>query len=533
MNVVQALDHPALFAPWFAGPSWDAWRAILKAAFALPMDPAEIEIFRALAEREPPQEPVRELWVIAGRRSGKDSIASLIAAYVAAFRDYKLLLRPGEFAHILCLANDRDQARIVQKYTRAYFSEIPMLGGLLVSDDNAAGSFELSTRAIVTVATNSFRAVRGRSLAAVVMDECAFWRDDRFANPDSEVYAAVTPGLSAPLANTILIGISSPYRRGGLLFSKWREHYGKAGDVLVIKAPTTALNPLIDQAIIDRALAADPEAAGAEWLAEWRSDLADFVDRAVVEAAVAPGRYELPRQAGVRYFGFCDPSGGSADSMTIAIAHADKEGRGVLDATREIRPPFSPEDVVVEFAALLKSYGLSSVTGDRYAGEWPRERFSEHGIRYEPAEKSKSELYIEFLPILNSGKADLLDNARLIAQLCSLERRTSRGTGRDSVDHPPGAHDDVANAAAGALVLAAGKADGLATWRAMGRDDPPPEPPHRAPAPPGSVWVNLPHPVSIVLGDGSRFDARPGIQTVPAHVASLGWMQRYHLPAEP
>ena len=47
----------------------------------------------------------------------------------------------------------------------------------------------------------------------------------------------------------------------------------------------------------------------------------------------------------------------------------------VLDAVREIRPPFSPESVVGEFAALAKSYGLRSVTGDRYGGEWPREAF--------------------------------------------------------------------------------------------------------------------------------------------------------------
>jgi hypothetical protein len=52
---------------------------------------------------------------------------------------------------------------------------------------------------------------------------------------------------------------------------------------------------------------------------------------------------------------------------------------------------------------------------------------------------------------------DLLDNARLIAQLVQLERRTARG-GRDSIDHPAGGHDDLANAAAGAVVLAAKKA---------------------------------------------------------------------------
>ena len=54
---------------------------------------------------------------------------------------------------------------------------------------------------------------------------------------------------------------------------------------------------------------------------------------------------------------------------------------------------------------------------------------------------------------LNSGKVELIDNAKMVNQLVSLERRTTRG-GRDSVDHAPGAHDDIANAVAGAAVLA-------------------------------------------------------------------------------
>jgi hypothetical protein len=39
----------------------------------------------------------------------------------------------------------------------------------------------------------------------------------------------------------------------------------------------------------------------------------------------------------------------------------------VLDALRERRPPFSPEDVVAEFSELLKSYRVSKITGGRVA----------------------------------------------------------------------------------------------------------------------------------------------------------------------
>ena len=62
-------------------------------------------------------------------------------------------------------------------------------------------------------------------------------------------------------------------------------------------------------------------------------------------------------------------------------------------------------------------------------------------------------LYRDLLPLVNAGRLELLDLPRLQTQLLGLERRTARG-GRDSIDHAPGAHDDVANAVAGACVAA-------------------------------------------------------------------------------
>jgi hypothetical protein len=125
----------------------------------------------------------------------------------------------------------------------------------------------------------------------------------------------------------------------------------------------------------------------------------------------------------------------------------------VLDYLSARKPPFSPEQVVEEFCATLEAYGVQVVTGDRYGGEWPREQFRKHGISYDPSERVKSDLYRELLPLLTSGRTELLDHTRLATELLGLERRTARG-GRDSIDHGPGGHDDLANAAAGALVLA-------------------------------------------------------------------------------
>jgi hypothetical protein len=96
--------NDARLETWFPGASWDPWRAVLRAAFALQMTPAEVEFFRTIAGRDPPRRRVRELWVAAGRRSGKDSVASLVAAYVAVTFNQNAKLRPGERAVVLCLA---------------------------------------------------------------------------------------------------------------------------------------------------------------------------------------------------------------------------------------------------------------------------------------------------------------------------------------------------------------------------------------------------------------------------------------------
>lgn len=83
-------------------------------------------------------------------------------------------------------------------------------------------------------------------------------------------------------------------------------------------------------------------------------------------------------------------------------------------------------------------------------------------------------MYQALVPTINSRKVQLLDLPALETQLVALERRTARG-GRESIDHPPGGHDDIANAVAGAIHLAAPSSSGYpatpAAWRSVLGDD--------------------------------------------------------------
>jgi hypothetical protein len=250
----------------------------------------------------------------------------------------------------------------------------------------------------------------------------------------------------------MLLVASSPYAKRGELYAAFRRHYGKDDTrVLVWKAPTQIMNPSIDPRIIAEAYETDPEAARAEYAAEFRDDLADFVARETIDAVTMIGRSELPPMPGIAYSAFCDPSGGVSDAMTLAIGHLDPSNICVLDAVLEVRPPFDPEAAVGQCAALLRRYSIATVTGDKYAGEWPVARFREHGIEFIQSARPKSDLYKGLLSILNARRVELLDIPRLSAQLCGLERRTAR-SGKDSIDHIPGGHDDLANAVAGLLV---------------------------------------------------------------------------------
>ena len=125
--------------------------------------------------------------------------------------------------------------------------------------------------------------------------------------------------------------------------------------VLVWQAATRTMNPAVPEAYIAQHMADDPARAAAEYLAQFRSDLEAFVLREAVEACVSVGIRERAPLRDLYYAGFVDPSGGSGDSFTLAIGHNDAVRQTVVvDALREIKPPFSPEAVVAELVRQVK-----------------------------------------------------------------------------------------------------------------------------------------------------------------------------------
>jgi hypothetical protein len=450
ITIVDLMDK---LPRWFKGPSWAAWRVFLRALFGAALAEEELEVFRRCTGRMvAPTAQAREGWLVCGRRAGKSLIAAFLAFWAAVFRRYDHLLAPGERALVVVVAADRRQARVIFRYICAFFDSSDRLTDLV--ERRTLEAIHLKNGTSIEVHAGSFRGIRGYTIVCFVGDEIAFWRDEASANPDVEILNAVRPA-QATVPGAIFLCLSSPYARRGALWNTYSRHFGKDGsDTLVWQAPSRVMNPTLPEHIVDEALAQDEATARAEWLAEFRRDLEAYVSQETIAACVVPDRHVLPPVRTVDYVGFVDPAGGSGgDSMTLAIAH-EADGRAVLDLVLERKPPFSPEDVTAEFCGTLAEYRVGTVVGDHYGGDWPAERFDTRGVRYKRSEATKSKIYKDFLPRLNSGQVELLDAPRLLAQLLGLERRVARG-GNDSIDHAPGARDDLINATAGALMLAA------------------------------------------------------------------------------
>jgi hypothetical protein len=455
LNILDAMATETLFAPFFRGDSWDAWRVVLKALFALEMSEAEFAVYKQLTGRsQPPSKAFTEVVLIVGRRGGKSRLLAAIAVFLACFFDYTPYLAPGEVGTIAVLAANRAQSRSIFRFVSGLLKNVPVLAPLIVRESDDA--IELSNRVVVEIGTASFKVTRGYSYVAVLADEVSFWmNEETSSNPAAEILRAVRPGL-ANIPGALLLLASSPYGKSGPLYDADRRYFGRDdGRVLVVKGPTELMNPLIPKDIIAEAFETDPEAARSEFgrLPEgifFRDDLSGFLDREQLSLITAVGRREQPPMDGVIYQGFVDVSAGVNDSFTCAIGHQEGD-RGVLDSLAEWRPPFDPANVVKECAALLRRYGVSRVVGDHFSGMWSVSAFAREGIILEQSARPKSAIYADFLPLANSRRVELLDNPRLANQFCGLERRTSR-SGKDSIAEPPGAHDDLCNAVAGVLV---------------------------------------------------------------------------------
>jgi hypothetical protein len=227
----------------------------------------------------------------------------------------------------------------------------------------------------------------------------------------------------------MLIGISSPYRKVGLLHGKHKQFFGVDNDdVLIVQGSSRTFNSTLTEEVIAAQRLADPTAAASEWDAEFRSDLVGFLDDAVIDAAIDRGRpLELPYRRGEFYRAFCDAAGGAigGDSYSICIAHKEEE-KFIIDVIRGRPGPFDPQEVTREYAELCKEYKIATVIGDLYGHQWTQQAWRDQGMTYAASDLSASMLYLEVLPLFSRGLVSLPDHPVLLRELrAGLKKKLS------------------------------------------------------------------------------------------------------------
>jgi hypothetical protein len=463
VTLSQAMADPDIFGTVFAAPSFWTWRVVAKVLDGeLLVEPREVALYEAATGRtysRQSRRAVRRLILLAGRRAGKDRFLSAVATWRAALAaDWREHISAGEGAVCLLLGADRKQASILRRYCGGLL-RMPLLAKEVVRQTDDI--IEFRNGASLEVATNNASLIRGRSAIAVLGSETCHWRtDEAAASSDEEVVAGAEPSMAmVPDGGLLMLG-SSVYRKRGFMYRMYKKLHGNdTYEDICWFAPSRTMNPKLPQSVVDNAIANDSAKARAEYLNIWREDISDFIPLDVIESCTDWGVVERQPERGVKYVAYCDVAGGtSRDSFAMSVAHSEPRVAGAVcvDLIRERKPRFVFEDVVREYAEVLRTYHVHTIYGDGYAGGISADSWARNGVTFQKWKQDTSDNYLASLPLLTSKRARLVDNVVARAQLSGLERKVVAG--HETVTHPStaSAHDDVATAICGALVVAAG-----------------------------------------------------------------------------
>lgn len=348
-----------------------------------------------------------------GRGSGKTTICSAFAVYVALTHDISKC-GPGDVPYVITIAPDKETAKLSIRMAREMLRSSPQLNSLVISDTEQSIGIRRPDGKMVRIeafaASRGGSAVRGRTIMAFLMDEAEFFTSNPesgggrdFSVNDRDIFRALKPRL---LKNGVGMLVSTPWPVETLMGEMFEHNWGKPRTAVSVKATTLQVrgsDPDIVTMVEDE-IAKDPENARRELFCEVDGLFGGgFFDINALNGSLDQMR-ELPAVFNPKWpvsVG-CD-LGFTRDSSAIAVVQFDgKYYRTVfLD---EMRPspgaPLKPTEVLNKFAAIAKSYGCSGVVSDGYYREALKEALD------------RNNLYIIDAPTGAQGKAESFQRTR-------------------------------------------------------------------------------------------------------------------------
>lgn len=411
-------------------------------------------------------------WVlvaVCGARSGKTYALGALRVLHLALTVSLASMAPGEKAFGLIVAPDKKLARQAFDYVIGAIEVSPTLEAMVRSKTEERVVLQRSDGPVTIerlAASGKGTSLRGRSLVAALLDECAFFRDDNYQVNDAELFKATRPRL-LPGGQALLT--STPWAEVGLLHEEFVEnhpspqcaapHYigkGAPTRAMAAHAPTMLMRNFVDnvRAVVDAERAKDPVNAAREFDAQFMSAATgQYFDAGSISRAVDPD-LALGRQAAKRSAQAvgADPGFTSDSAASVAVEMTD-DWVAVLDILELVpgEKPLKPTQVFAAMADMADRYGQLEIASDIHYAESAREAWGARGIglvAIPGGQEGKGVMFSALRRRLNESTLKLPRHSKLLQQLREVVGKPTPGGGFSIVQPRRGksGHGDLVSA---------------------------------------------------------------------------------------
>jgi len=427
-----------------------AQAVILRCLYGLPLDDAQIEIYRKLTTNDEVFEPdveKTEADLAVGARGGKSFLVSVIALYESIVKadHWRKYLRPGETGYAIIVATRQAQAQdIIQASCLNLLNNSSILRNTYYESDKQERIDLKNGLSIVSMPCNS-TAGRGLPIFLLINDELGHWRSEG-VRADYKIHNALRPRQSQ-FPGAKCLKITTPAGKQGLFWDEFDEGFKVPGR-LTIQADTRLVNPVIPQSFIDKEYKRDPDNAAREYGSQFAETTEGFFVSCMDQLLAS---FDLGEdfiyQLGQQYFASIDQSGlAGRDRFAFAIAHNESKNHKItVDVTREWATKDS--DVIMQdIKALCSTYKIRKVRIDKYAAGWVQASLEKIGLTVEVRDKL-AVIYTNFKTLALSEKLSLPDRPSLRNGLLRTQAFFSKSNSL-SIQHERTSegHGDIADA---------------------------------------------------------------------------------------
>ncbi len=420
---------------------------------------------------------INKINLICGRRSGKTLISAVIAIYCAISNNWKPFLKKTPFATVLIMSHSREFSDEVLEVIRTLIEASHILSALVNKDKkNTSSTMNLKvpwiingsqiqySRVQIKVAAASSKTTRGVAACAILCDEIAFWNlDENMKETDAKIMKAVRPSMKQFREFAMLIKLSSPGIKQGILHDEYKKH--RAGELppayAVFKAPSWMMAPddVMPNSEFKEEFDLDPDSFDQEYRGNFADSLSFFITPEYIDMAVLKKvTFQAPEADAVKYEAAIDAAY-KGDRFTFSVtAYVNGRLKQYMSkgwqGTKQ--KPVSSYEVAEFIRNVCKQFNIDEVAADQYAFQPLKEIFGTYGVNlkeyvFTPAFKKK--IYWNLKKLVHSQQADLLDNEIQTRELKELIVEQGQ-SGNIKIGHPAGGTDDFADSLAVAAFIA-------------------------------------------------------------------------------